>query len=149
VYGLAGADTSADTRRLQADIEAEGLAAASMVVNDAFIPIRAGMDRTGGGALICGSGVNAAGIAPDGRTARLTALGDISGDWGGGHDIGTAALGAAVRARDGRGPRTTLETLVPARFGVARPIDVTRRIEAGTLAHGRLRGAWPGGFGGA
>ena len=97
-----------------------------------------GPDRGWGVALICGQGVNAAGIAPDGRTARLAALGDISGDWGGGHDIGTAALGAAVRARDGRGPRTELETLVPAHFGLARPIDVTRRIEAGTLAHRRL-----------
>ena len=76
------------------------------MVNDAFTPIRAGSDRGWGVALICGQGVNAAGIAPDGRTARLAALGDISGDWGGGHDIGTAALGAAVRARDGRGPRT-------------------------------------------
>ena len=138
VYGLAGADTPADTRRLTAALSVRGLANDVVVVNDAFTPIRAGAEHGWGVSLICGQGVNAAGIAPDGRTARLAALGDISGDWGGGHDIGTAALGAAVRARDGRGPRTTLETLVPARFGVARPIDVTRRIEAGTLAHARL-----------
>ena len=137
-YGLAGADTPADTRRLTVALAGRGLAIDGFVVNDAFTPIRAGSDRGWGVALICGQGVNAAGIAPDGRTARLAALGDISGDWGGGHDIGTAALGAAVRARDGRGPRTTLETLVPAAFGVARPIDVTRRIEAGTLDHRRL-----------
>jgi N-acetylglucosamine kinase-like BadF-type ATPase len=139
VYGLAGADTAADTRRLHTAIEAEDLAATSMIVNDAFIPIRAGTDRTWGVALICGSGVNAAGIAPDGRTARLTALGDISGDWGGGGDIGTAGLGAAIRARDGRGPATILEHLVPAHFGLSRPIDVTRRAEAGTLGRDRLR----------
>jgi N-acetylglucosamine kinase-like BadF-type ATPase len=138
IYGLAGADTPADTRRLTAALAQSGVAVDGLVVNDAFTPIRAGTEHGWGVALICGQGVNAAGIAPDGRTARLAALGDISGDWGGGHDIGTAALGAAVRARDGRGPRTTLEVLVPARFGVARPIDVTRRIEAGTLAHGRL-----------
>jgi N-acetylglucosamine kinase-like BadF-type ATPase len=137
-FGLAGADTPGDTRRLTEALVARGLAAEGFVVNDAFMPIRAGSDRGWGVALICGQGVNAAGIAPDGRTARLAALGDISGDWGGGHDIGTAALGAAVRARDGRGARTTLEALVPARFGVTRPIDVTRRIEAGTLAHRRL-----------
>jgi N-acetylglucosamine kinase-like BadF-type ATPase len=138
VYGLAGADTPADTRRLTAGLGRRGLATDVFVVNDSFTPIRAGAEDGWGVALICGQGVNAAGIAPDGRTARLAALGDISGDWGGGHDIGTAALGAAVRARDGRGERTTLETLVPARFGVTRPIDVTRRIEAGTLAHLRL-----------
>jgi N-acetylglucosamine kinase-like BadF-type ATPase len=89
--------------------------------------------------LICGSGVNAAGIAPDGRRARLAALGDISGDWGGGGDVGVAALGSAVRARDGRGPRTSLETLVPGFFGFSRPIDLTRAIEAGTIPHARLR----------
>jgi N-acetylglucosamine kinase-like BadF-type ATPase len=137
-FGLAGADTPGDTRRLTDALVARGLATEAFVVNDAFMPIRAGSDDRWGVALICGQGVNAAGIAPDGRTARLAALGDISGDWGGGHDIGTAALGAAVRARDGRGPRTTLERLVPAQFGVTRPIDVTRRIEAGTLEHRRL-----------
>jgi N-acetylglucosamine kinase-like BadF-type ATPase len=137
-FGLAGADTSGDTRRLTEALVARGLATEAVVVNDAFMPIRAASEDGWGVALICGQGVNAAGIAPDGRTARLAALGDISGDWGGGHDIGTAALGAAVRARDRRGPRTTLERLVPAQFGVTRPIDVTRRIEAGTLEHRRL-----------
>ena len=33
VYGLAGADTAADTRRLHTAIEAEDLAATSMIVN--------------------------------------------------------------------------------------------------------------------
>jgi N-acetylglucosamine kinase-like BadF-type ATPase len=83
--------------------------------------------------------MNAAGVAPDGRTARLAALGDISGDWGGGGDVGLAALGAAVRARDGRGPRTALEAVVPRHFGYTRPIDVTRAIEAGAVPHARVR----------
>ncbi|HEV7605156.1 MAG TPA: BadF/BadG/BcrA/BcrD ATPase family protein [Candidatus Limnocylindrales bacterium] len=138
VFGLAGADTTADTRRLTAAIAAQGLAVDTVVVNDGFTPIRVASDRGWGVALICGSGVNAAAIAPNGRTARLAALGPISGDWGGGIDIGTAGLGAAVRARDGRGPRTTLETLVPTHFGLTRPIEVTRRLEAGTLEERRL-----------
>lgn len=139
VYALAGADTPADERRLLRVIGAQRLARTDLVVNDAFAPIRAGSEQGWGVALICGSGVNAAGIAPDGRRARLAALGPISGDWGGGGDIGTTALGAAVRARDGRGRRTSLEALVPAHFGYQRPIDVTRAIEAGRIAHGRLR----------
>jgi N-acetylglucosamine kinase-like BadF-type ATPase len=138
VYGLAGADTPADSRRLLAALTTRGLAADGLVVNDAFTPIRAGTDRGWGVALICGSGVNAAGIAPDGRTARLAALGDIAGDWGGGYDIGLAGLAAAVRGRDGRGPRTSLERLVPAHFGLNRPLDVTRRLEARTMATVRL-----------
>lgn len=138
VFGLAGADTAADTRRLIAAIAAQGLAVDTVVLNDGFTPIRVASDRGWGVAVICGSGVNAAAIAPNGRTARLAALGPISGDWGGGIDIGTAGLGAAVRARDGRGPRTTLETLVPTHFGLTRPIEVTRRLEAGTLDERRL-----------
>ncbi|MFL5723267.1 MAG: N-acetylglucosamine kinase [Chloroflexota bacterium] len=143
VFGLAGADTPGDTRRLRTDIEARGLAAKAIVINDSFTPIRAGTDRAWGVSLICGSGVNAAGIAPDGRTARLAALGDISGDWGGGGDIGTAGLGAAVRARDGRGPATVLATEVPAHFGLKRPIDVTRRVEAGAFGRDHLRSLSP------
>jgi N-acetylglucosamine kinase-like BadF-type ATPase len=139
VYGLAGADTAADTRRLGRALATERFAATDHVINDAFLPIRAGSDRGWGVALICGSGVNAAGIAPDGRRARLAALGDISGDWGGGYDLGLAALGAAVRGRDGRGPRTILEAMVPAALGFSRPVDVTRAIEARRVPSARLR----------
>jgi N-acetylglucosamine kinase-like BadF-type ATPase len=138
VYALAGADTPADDRRLLAALEARGFARLNVVLNDSFAPIRAGSASGWGVALICGSGVNAAGIAPDGRRARLAALGGISGDWGGGTDLGLAALGAAVRARDGRGPATSLESLVPGAFGLSRPIDLTRAIEAGRVLHSRL-----------
>ena len=138
-YALAGADSPGDVRRLQDAIGRQGLATATIVVNDAFAPVRAGSDRGWGVGVICGAGVNAAGIAPDGRRARLAALGGISGDWGGGGDIGMAALGAAVRARDGRGPRTRLETAVPAHFDRSRPLDVTDAIEHGRLDESRLR----------
>lgn len=139
VYALAGADTPTDVRRLTASLAERRLAGHGLVINDAFAPIRAGSERGWGVALICGSGMNAAGIAPDGRTARLAALGGISGDWGGGGDVGLAALGAAVRARDGRGSRTALETLVPRQFGYRRPIDLTRAIELGSVPQARLR----------
>ena len=142
-YPLAGADPPADARRLTGSLAAAGVAWDTLVVNDAFAPVRAGAERGWGVGVICGAGVNAAGIAPDGRTARLAALGDISGDWGGGGDIGLAALGAAVRARDGRGPRTVLETLVPAHFGLHRPIDVTMAIEYERIPGTRLRGLSP------
>lgn len=139
VYALAGADTAADARRLLVSFAERNLARSGLVINDAFAPIRAGSPRGWGIALICGSGINAAGIAPNGRTARLAALGGISGDWGGGGDVGLAALGAAVRARDGRGPRTLLETLVPRQFGYRRPIDLTWAIELGSIPQARLR----------
>ena len=55
---------------------------------------------------------------------RFLALGDLTGDWGGGYGIGLAGLGAAVRAGDGRGPATTLRELVAAHFGRATPEQV-------------------------
>ena len=88
--------------------------------------------------LICGAGVNAAAVGPSGRTARLAALGPISGDRGGGRDLGMGALGAAVRARDGRGPRTAFEQLVPAHFGLTRPDAVTRAIYDGRIPEDRV-----------
>ncbi len=126
-----------------------GLADEVHVVNDAFAPVRAGSDRGWGVGVICGAGVNAAGIAPDGRTARLAALGEISGDWGGGTDVGYAGLGAAVRARDGRGPRTSLERLVPAHFGFKRPREVTLAFEYERMPETRVRELSPVVFGAA
>jgi N-acetylglucosamine kinase-like BadF-type ATPase len=139
VYCLAGADSPADTDRLTAAFAARPLATRGHILNDAFAPVRAGSDRDWGVAIICGAGVNAAGIAPDGRTARFAALGPISGDWGGGGDVAMAGLGAAVRARDGRGPRTVLEHRVPAHFGLHRPLDVSNAIEHGRITEARLR----------
>jgi N-acetylglucosamine kinase-like BadF-type ATPase len=76
--------------------------------------------------LVCGQGINASAIAPDGRHAGFPAVGEIAGDWGGGTSLGMAAIGAAVRARDGRGPRTAFERSVPRYFGLRTPADVTR-----------------------
>ena len=133
VYGLAGADSPRDVRLLQGALAARGFANQDVLRNDTFAALRAGTDRGWGVVLICGSGVNAGGLAPDGREARLAALGDISGDWGGGNDVGYAGLAAAVRARDGRGRRTRLERDVPAHFGLVRPSTLTAALYDGRI----------------
>jgi N-acetylglucosamine kinase-like BadF-type ATPase len=137
-FAVAGADFPRDVAALRRGIEGSGIARRATVRNDAFAALRAGTTRGWGIVVICGAGVNAAGIGPDGRTARLAALGDISGDWGGGYSIGQAALAAAVRARDGRGRRTSLERAVPARLGLARPADITRALYDGRMRSRRL-----------
>ena len=86
--------------------------------NDTFAVLRAGTERGWGVAVVCGAGINCVGVAPDGRHARFPALGAITGDWGGGYDVGLAALSAAARSEDGRGPTTSLERAVPAHFGL-------------------------------
>jgi N-acetylglucosamine kinase-like BadF-type ATPase len=137
-YCLAGADFPAEERMLHRTIAALGLTDETLVCNDTFAALRAGTDRPWGVALICGRGINGAGVAPDGRTARFEGLGPISGDWGGGRGIGTAALGAAVRAKDGRGPRTLFERLVPEHFGLRTPAAVTRALYQERIDETRL-----------
>ena len=94
--------------------------------------------RRGRGSLGSAASVNGAGVAPDGRVARFDGVGDISCDWGGGTSIGLAGQAAAVRARDGRGPRTSLEKLVPAHFGLASPAAVVRALYMGRIGAERL-----------
>ena len=128
VFALAGADYPSDVRLLHRGISRLGVAREIVVVNDTMAALRAGSRRPWGVALICGQGVNGVGVAPDGRVARFDGVGDISGDWGGGQSLGEAAQAASVRARDGRGPRTSLEWLVPSYFGLASPAAVVRAL---------------------
>jgi N-acetylglucosamine kinase-like BadF-type ATPase len=83
--------------------------------------------------------MNCLGAGPTGRVVRFAALGPLSGDLAaGGEWVGLAALGAAVRARDGRGPRTVLERAVPEHFGMSRPEAVSRAMYLGRLPQNRL-----------
>ena len=138
VYTLAGADTPPDVRSLAKALGARGLSARDVIRNDAFGALRAGTDRGWGVVVICGQGTNAAGVAPGGRSIRLDALGAISGDWGGGNDVGWEGLAGAVRARDGRGPRTRLEHDVPAAFGLRTPAQVTAAMYTGRIPEARI-----------
>jgi N-acetylglucosamine kinase-like BadF-type ATPase len=138
LYSVAGADFASETRMLTHAFARTGLTARTDVLNDTLAALRAGTDHPFGVVLICGAGVNAAAVGPSGRTARLAALGPTSGDRGGGRDLGMGALGAAVRARDGRGPHTAFEQLVPAHFGLKRPAAVTRAIYDGRIAEERV-----------
>lgn len=146
VFCVAGADLPSDVRLLRGAFGEAAVAPGIDVRNDTFAALRAGTDRPWGIAVISGAGVNCAGIGRDGRTYTMPALGDISGDWGGGGDVGMAALAAAVRARDGRGPRTVLERLVPAQFGVSQPLAVVRGLYSGKLARDEVRQLAPAVF---
>jgi N-acetylglucosamine kinase-like BadF-type ATPase len=138
VFCLAGADFPSDLQLLRRGLGRSGFASQNVVLNDAFAGLRAGTTHNWGVVVIMGRGVNVAGLAPDGRMA-IHAPGDhSSGDYGGGLDTGTNALAAAVRALDWRGPRTALERLVPAHFGLRRPLHVTKAIYEGRIPPSRL-----------
>lgn len=128
VYCLAGADLPADDRRILRGLGRRGFTTDDVLRNDTFAVLRAGTERDWGVGIVCGFGTNCSGIAPDGRQYRLAAFGAMSGDWGGASEIGQAALWHALRARDGRGPRTSLATSVPAWFGLRTPRQVMERL---------------------
>jgi N-acetylglucosamine kinase-like BadF-type ATPase len=109
------------------------------VGNDTFALLRAGVSDRWGVAVVCGAGINCAGVGPDGQVARFPSIGRVTGDWGGGHHLGEEALWHGVRAEDGRGPRTALATAVAAHFGVATALDVGLAIHFGDISEERLR----------
>lgn len=138
VFCVAGADYPEDVRLLRRAIGSTGLATDNEILNDTFGALRAGCERPWGAALICGQGINAAAISPTGRRARFDGVGDFSGDWGGAGTLGHEALAAAVRAADGRGAATSLEGLVPAHFGLAKPAALTKALYLGKIGSPRL-----------
>jgi N-acetylglucosamine kinase-like BadF-type ATPase len=135
---MAGVDFPAEEAELREAVERRGWAERVHVGNDTFAVLRAGTERGWGVAVVCGAGINCVGVDPDGRHARFPALGPTTGDWGGGYDVGLAATSAAARSEDGRGPRTTLERLVPAHFGLDTPSALAEAIHRGTIPMRRL-----------
>jgi N-acetylglucosamine kinase-like BadF-type ATPase len=135
---MSGVDFPSEEQELREAIEERGWANRTNVDNDTFAVLRAGTERGWGVAVVCGSGINCVGVSSDGRHARFPALGQITGDWGGGSDVGHAALYSAVRSQDGRGPQTTLERAVATHFGLETPIEVAEAIHRGRIRSRRL-----------
>jgi len=98
---------------------AEALASwpADVADNDMFALLRSGSAAASAVAVVCGTGINAVGVRPGMPDVRFPALGEFSGDWGGGAFIGARALWHAARAEDGRGPETALRDAVARALG--------------------------------
>jgi N-acetylglucosamine kinase-like BadF-type ATPase len=135
---LAGLDLPVEEEAFGRLMRGYGWARRTIVGNDTFAVLRAGTERGWGVAVVCGAGINCVGLAPDGRQARFAALGSITGDWGGGFDVGLAALSAAARSEDGRGPATSLEQEVPAHFDMSRPLELAEALHLKRVPMHRL-----------
>ncbi|MFJ3923979.1 N-acetylglucosamine kinase [Streptomyces sp. NPDC090022] len=134
---LANADLPVEERRLADALRARGWGAATEVRNDTFAILRAGVDEPRGVAVVCGAGINCVGMLPDGRTARFPALGQISGDWGGGAGLAAEAMFRAARAEDGRGGPTGLREALPAHFGLGSVYELIEALHLGTIEYRR------------
>lgn len=135
---VAGADLPVEVERLNAGVAGLGLAAAATVDNDLFALLRAGTAAPDAVGVVCGAGINAAGRRADGATSRFPALGQLSGDWGGGQHLAALALYHACRGEDGRGPATALTAAVREHFQLPTVEDVSVAMHLGELPVARL-----------
>lgn len=131
-FYLANVDVPDEEAAMHAALSERGVASRLEVGNDTFAVLRAGSTRGWGIAVVSGAGINAVGRHPDGCLERFLGIGPWSGDWGGGDGLVVAAVGAAVRAGDGRGPATSLSARIVESFGMP--------VEEVALAahHGRI-----------
>ncbi|MEU9688735.1 N-acetylglucosamine kinase [Amycolatopsis japonica] len=140
---LAGLDFPREEEILHAALAARGWSDTLIVGNDTLALLRAGSSDGTGVAVVCGAGINGAGVSADGREHRFPALGKISGDWGGGYRLGEEALWWAVRAEDGRGPGTALQAAVTAHFKASSVLDVVQRLHFQDLHSDSIHGLCP------
>ncbi|MGO4301720.1 BadF/BadG/BcrA/BcrD ATPase family protein [Leifsonia sp. RAF41] len=103
------------------------------VMGDAVAVLEAGAGSGHALAIVCGAGLNAVARGPLG-VATVPALGWASGDGGGGDELGRAAVRAAARAEDGRGPATTLRALVLTETEAADTVELARSIRDGRVS---------------
>jgi N-acetylglucosamine kinase-like BadF-type ATPase len=139
---LAGCDLPAEEESLTAALRAQGWSATAVAMNDTFAVLRAGLSdasaRMPGVAVTCGAGINCVAVSSEGRTFRYLALGELTGDWGGGWGLAKAIMWHAMRGSDGRGPETALGAGVAAHFGLPSVPDVTVAVHQGRLGEGDL-----------
>ncbi|MFJ8913612.1 N-acetylglucosamine kinase [Amycolatopsis sp. NPDC102389] len=140
---LAGLDFPREEAILHAALAARGWSDTLIVGNDTLALLRAGSSDGTGVAVVCGAGINGAGVSADGREHRFPALGKISGDWGGGYRLGEEALWWAVRAEDGRGPGTALQAAVTTHFKASSVLEVVQRLHFEELHSDSIHGLCP------
>jgi N-acetylglucosamine kinase-like BadF-type ATPase len=139
VYCLAGLDLPVDEAHLAPAIALRGWTGTDLLRNDTFAVSRAGTRAAWGIGVVCGTGLNCAGVGPDGASVRFPALAELSGDFApGGSWLGVRALGLALRAGDGRGAPTLLSTRVPALFDEKDAEAVLTGIYTGAIPYHRL-----------
>lgn len=135
---LANSDFDREDREYTSWLDGQGLADRVVVRNDTRALLRSGSRSGAAVTVVCGAGMNCAGVAPDGSVVRFLALGAITGDWGGGGGLAREVMFWAMRHDDGRGGPTALTAAVAEHFGVASVAAVAEALHFGELDESRL-----------
>lgn len=131
---LSGLDLAEEIATFHTAIAPLSWAEGAVVENDLHALLRAGTDAEDAIAVICGTGMNAIGVRADGAAVRFPALGALSGDWGGGAELGEAVVWHAARAEDGRGPHTALVALLLGATGAPTVASLIEDVHLGRRA---------------
>jgi N-acetylglucosamine kinase-like BadF-type ATPase len=126
--GIAGVDRPQDTTAVHSIMRRIGFKARVVVVNDALVALVAGAGDGEGIVVVAGTGSIAYGRDASGRAARAGGWGYLLGDEGGGFWIGRAALTAAVREFDGRGPATLLTPMILEHLHLSTPSELIHEV---------------------
>lgn len=110
-FGIAGADRPIDLTVLTPMIDQLNLPRYEIAC-DTYIALRAGTDRSYGVVIICGTGVNCAGIGLDQTMYQCGGFNYLHGDFGGGSGLANEVYRSVIRAWDGRGEDTLLTSLL-------------------------------------
>ncbi|MDT3344812.1 N-acetylglucosamine kinase [Microbacterium aquilitoris] len=131
--GISGlTDRDADADALLALVHADGVQA-TMLAHDSTTSFLGALGDRHGAVVAAGTGVVTLAVGET-ETARVDGWGWIMGDAGSGYWIGRAALDAAMRAYDGRGPATVLTEAALSRWP-----DLTQAYMALQADHDRVR----------
>jgi N-acetylglucosamine kinase-like BadF-type ATPase len=117
VFGLAGADLEPDFAILEPICGDIVKSSRFKVMNDSWIGLKAGIPENWGIVTICGTGASCSGRNRAGKEATLRNLSYETGNYGGGYGLVREAFHYAFRSEEGTGPKTALETEIPALFG--------------------------------
>jgi N-acetylmuramic acid 6-phosphate etherase len=142
-FGLAGAGRAEDQRLIEDWAQRTRIAKDVKVTTDADLLLAAGTPAGWGVAVIAGTGSMALGRTRDGHTARAGGWGPLLGDEGSGYNIVMSALGAAVRAADGRGPATSLLDRLLSAMNLAKPSDLVPAVQGGAWDRAALSALAP------
>lgn len=131
--GLAGAGRPAEQQAIADLALARGWARAVRVVSDAQAALVGAHGNQTGLVVISGTGSMVLGRNAQGAQARAGGWGPLLGDEGSGYQLGMEGVRAALRARDGWGPATTLDQRLRLALGLADWDQIVHRVYSGEL----------------
>jgi glucosamine kinase len=117
--GLAGGDRPEVSRPILTWLRKQFPARTHLLTTDAAVTLTAALGSAPGMVVIAGTGSIACGRNRAGRMLRAGGWGSAFGDEGSAFDMGRKAVQSALKALDGRGPRTSLARLICGSLGLA------------------------------